>query len=358
MPQKSVALPRIVITTGDPAGIGPEIAVRLLASLRQQAPNRAADCQLILIGDATLLKAQAAAFAPELRLHVSAPFEVPQSKLGNEVVLLWHTPVHTVMRPGVLDPRNAAYVLKTLDIAIAACSQGYADAMVTCPIAKSVINDAAIENLGFFQGHTEYLAKKTATPQVVMLLAGRTYQGTMLRVALATTHLPLKEVSAALTCVGLAQTLQILHTDLREKFGIATPCIGVCGLNPHAGESGHLGTEEIEVIAPVIKSLQAAGMDVRGPYPADTIFAPHRLKNLDCVLAIFHDQGLPVLKYATFGNGINVTLGLPLIRTSVDHGVALDLAGKGLADIGSLREALFVAIEMVQARVPRVVLEK
>jgi len=342
--------PRIVITTGEPAGIGPEIALRLLADLKRHPSNLKADCQIVLIGDAHFLKSQAASVAPELLFQVTPPFQGLADLLPKEVVCVWNTPVHTRVQPGVLDPANAPYVLNTLDIAIDACMQGYAHAMVTCPIAKSVINDAAVKNLGLFQGHTEYLAKKTDTSSVVMMLAGRTQEGAMLRVALATTHLPLKEVASALSCSSLTQTLEILHKELREKFNIAQPRIGVCGLNPHAGESGHLGKEEIQIILPVLQSLQAAGMDVRGPYPADTIFVPHRLQNLDCVLAMYHDQGLPVLKYATFGHGINVTLGLPIVRTSVDHGVALDLAGKAKADIDSLREALFVAIEMAQAQ--------
>lgn len=342
--------PKILITTGEPAGIGPEIALRLLADLQRHPSPLKADGQIVLIGDAHFLKSQAANFAPELLLQATRPFEGLPDNIPKEAVCVWNTPIHTRVHPGVLDPANASYVLNTLDIAIAACMQGYAQAIVTCPIAKGVINDAAVKNLGFFQGHTEYFAKKTNTPLVVMMLAGRTQEGTTLRVALATTHLPLKEVASALSYSSLTQTLEILHKELREKFNIAKPRIGVCGLNPHAGESGHLGNEETLTIVPVLQSLKAAGMEVSGPYPADTIFVPHRLQNLDCVLAMYHDQGLPVLKYATFGHGINVTLGLPIVRTSVDHGVALDIAGKGKADIGSLREALFVATEMAQAQ--------
>ncbi len=330
---------RILITTGEPAGVGPEIAVRLLAQLSK---DELAASKIALVGDATLLKAQAAAHAPGLKLAVGRPFDEL-----TESFTIWHVSLEAAAQPGRLNPANAAYVLETLDIATVACQRGDADAMVTCPISKSVINDAAIKGLGFFQGHTEYLAAKTRTEQVVMMLAGGTHDGSLLRVALATTHLPLKEVPRSLTVAGLLQTLRILDADLRSKFGIKAPRIGVCGLNPHAGESGHLGREEIDVIGPALLKARAIDIDARGPYPADTVFAPQVLQGLDCVLAMYHDQGLPTLKYATFGKGINVTLGLPVIRTSVDHGTALDIAGKGVADVGSLHEALRVAVQMV-----------
>ncbi|HSQ09426.1 MAG TPA: 4-hydroxythreonine-4-phosphate dehydrogenase PdxA, partial [Burkholderiaceae bacterium] len=224
---------------------------------------------------------------------------------------------------------------------------GRYDAIVTAPVQKSVINDAGIP----FSGHTEYLAERTSTAQVVMMLAGATPHGP-LRVALATTHLPLARVSAALSIDTLAGTLRILDHDLRRRFGLAHPRIAVAGLNPHAGEAGHLGREEIEVITPAIERVRGEGIDARGPLPADTLFTPAQLQHCDAVLAMFHDQGLPVLKYATFGQGVNITLGLPFVRTSVDHGTALDLAGTGRAHAGSLRVALELAIELVGRQRP------
>jgi 4-hydroxythreonine-4-phosphate dehydrogenase len=251
--------------------------------------------------------------------------------------------------PGQLDANNGRAVLATLDLAVEGCRAGWFDAIVTAPLQKSTINDAGIA----FSGHTEYLAEKTGTPKVVMMLAGSPGPDQpYLRVALATTHLPLKDVPAALTRETLDQVLDILHADLRGKFGIKAPRILVTGLNPHAGENGYLGREEIDVIAPALESAQARGIDARGPYPADTLFQPKYLQDADAVLAMYHDQGLPVLKHATFGRGVNITLGLPLIRTSVDHGTALDLAaqGLGLADCGSMEEAIRVALSMVRAQ--------
>jgi 4-hydroxythreonine-4-phosphate dehydrogenase len=244
---------------------------------------------------------------------------------------------------GRLETANARYVLALLDAALEGCASGRFDAIVTAPVHKGVINDAGIP----FTGHTEYLAERTGAPLPVMMLAGGG-----LRVALATTHLPLAAVSAALTAERLAAVLRILDTDLRGKFGIAAPRILVCGLNPHAGEGGHLGREEIEVIEPTLRALQSEGLRLTGPVPADTAFLPERLAGHDAVLAMYHDQGLPVLKRAAFGHGVNVTLGLPVIRTSVDHGTALDLAGSGRADPGSLREALRLAVELCTARRP------
>jgi 4-hydroxythreonine-4-phosphate dehydrogenase len=240
-------------------------------------------------------------------------------------------------------------VLETLDAAIEGVQAGWFEAIVTAPLQKSTINDAGIP----FSGHTEYLADKTGTPKVVMMLAGDPGHGQpYLRVALATTHLPLKDVAAAITQDGLAQVLDILQHDLKTKFGIAAPRILVTGLNPHAGENGYLGREEIDVIEPALQAARSRGVDARGPYPADTLFQQKYLQDADCVLAMYHDQGLPVLKHATFGRGVNITLGLPLIRTSVDHGTALDLAaqGPGLADCGSMEEAIRVAMHMVAAR--------
>jgi 4-hydroxythreonine-4-phosphate dehydrogenase len=246
-------------------------------------------------------------------------------------------PLAAPVKPGVLDAANARHVLAMLDRALDGCMSGEFAAMVTAPVQKSVLNDAGIA----FTGHTEYLADRTKTPQVVMLLAGGG-----LRVALATTHLSLAQVPAAITQPLLHSVLRILEADLRRRFGIANPRILVAGLNPHAGESGYLGREEIEVITPVIAGLRATGMRLEGPFPADTLFTPRVLAQGDAVLAMYHDQGLPVLKHAAFGEAVNVTLGLPIIRTSVDHGTALDRAGTGDVDAGSLRAAIALAFEM------------
>ncbi|TFW10152.1 4-hydroxythreonine-4-phosphate dehydrogenase PdxA, partial [Oxalobacteraceae bacterium OM1] len=261
---------------------------------------------------------------------------------GPDQLAVIDCPVEAPVVPGKLDARNGHAVLQTLDVAIEGALGKRFDAIVTAPLQKSTINDAGVP----FSGHTEYLAEKTATPQVVMMLAGGE---PLLRVALATTHLPLKDVSAAITFDSLARTLDIVHADLRSKFGIAQPRILVTGLNPHAGENGYLGREEIEVITPVLQAAQARGIDARGPYPADTLFQPKYLQDADCVLAMYHDQ---VLKHASFGRGVNITLGLPIIRTSVDHGTALDLAAAGIgrADDGSMRVAIQVALDMAAAR--------
>jgi 4-hydroxythreonine-4-phosphate dehydrogenase len=313
--------PRIAITTGEPAGIGPEIAAIAAAD--------ALDADLVLIGDEALLATRANA--------VGAPWPARST--------VHHVPLAAAARPGHLDVRNAAYVLATLDHAIDGALAGRYDAIVTAPVQKSVINDAGVA----FTGHTEYLAARAKVPQVVMMLAGDTAHGP-LRVALATTHLPLAEVPRALTVDGLVQVMQVLVHDLKQHFGIAQPRIAVTGLNPHAGEGGHLGREEIEVIAPAIARLRSAGHAVDGPLPADTLFVPSLVRRYDAVLAMFHDQGLPVLKYATFGHGINITLGLPFIRTSVDHGTALDIAGTGRADAGSMRAALALAVQLAARR--------
>jgi 4-hydroxythreonine-4-phosphate dehydrogenase len=251
-----------------------------------------------------------------------------------------HVPLARPRVPGRLDPANSAYVLAVLDRAIDGCLRGEYQAMVTAPVQKSVINDAGIS----FTGHTEYLAERAKAPHVVMMLVGGG-----LRVALATTHLPLAAVPGAVTRDSLRATLRVLHHDLKERFRIPRPRILVSGLNPHSGESGHLGTEDRDVIAPAIAEAAGAGIDAGGPIPADTLFVPERLKGVDAVLAMYHDQGLPVLKYASFGRGVNVTLGLPFVRTSVDHGTALDLAGTGRADPGSLAEALQLAIELASS---------
>ena len=248
-----------------------------------------------------------------------------------------HVPLAQPRVPGRLDPANSRYVLAVLERALAGCLSGEYHAMVTAPVQKSVINDAGIA----FTGHTEFLAEKARAEHVVMMLVGGG-----LRVALATTHLPLAEVPRAITRELITKSLKVLDRDLRARFGIRRPRILVAGLNPHSGESGHLGREDLEIIAPAIK---ASGVDAAGPIPADTLFVPERLKQADAVLAMYHDQGLPVLKYASFGRGVNVTLGLPFVRTSVDHGTALDLAGTGKADPGSLIEAVKLAIELASA---------
>jgi 4-hydroxythreonine-4-phosphate dehydrogenase len=336
--------PLIALTTGEPAGIGPDLAVRLAA---RPAARRGA--RLLLVGDRAMLAQRASRLGLRLSLR---EFDAARPPAAGVQVL--HVPLAHSAKPGRLDQRNAAYVLGTLDAALALCVAGHAGALVTAPVHKGVINDAGIP----FTGHTEYLADHTGTPRVVMMLAGGEASPGMagpLRVALATTHLALAAVPQALTRESLRATLVILHADLRSKFGIARPRILVAGLNPHAGESGHLGREEIEVITPVIEALKKQGMQLTGPLPADTLFTPRLLAHADAVLAMYHDQGLPVLKYATFGQGINITLGLPIIRTSVDHGTALDLAATAAkargADAGSLIEAFRLAVQLaVNAR--------
>ena len=323
-------LPVIAVTSGEPAGVGPELCLRLL--------ERDFPARLVILADRQLLKARSGAVglsSDRLKLRDWAS-ELPPER---GVVDILHQPLVAPSNPGQLDPANANYVLGLLDRALDGCRSGEFAAMVTAPVHKGVINDAGV----YFTGHTEYLAERTNTPRVVMMLAG-----SKLKVALATTHLPLKDVPAAITQESLEATLRILHADMRSKYGLADPRILVAGLNPHAGEGGYLGMEEIEVITPVLERLRGEGMRLLGPLPADTMFTPPMLEQGDCVLAMYHDQGLTALKYASFGNGINVTLGLPIIRTSVDHGTALELAGTGRADPGSLFVAVEQAIAMAQ----------
>ena len=327
-------LPRIAVTSGEPAGIGPELCLRLAASDGPAQP--------VILGDRDLLAGRAEAIG----LNVAFRDFCPENPVDRDRLDILHMPLTAAARAGELNPANGAYVLALLDRALAGCNSGEFAAMVTAPVHKGVINDAGVH----FIGHTEYLAEKTGTPLVVMMLAGNTERGP-LRVALATTHLPLKEVPAAITADVLERTVRILHADLRDKYGLAEPRILVAGLNPHAGEGGYLGMEEIEVIAPVLEKLRSEGMQLSGPHPADTMFTPPMLARGDAVLAMYHDQGLTALKYATFGHGINVTLGLPIIRTSVDHGTALELAGSGRADPGSLFEAMAEAARMAARRV-------
>ena len=323
--------PRIAVTSGEPAGIGPELCLHLAAHPGEAHP--------VVLADRNLLAERAARLGLPVILR---DYQPANAALAGTLDVL-HVPLAKPAVPGCLDAANGAYVLALLDRALAGCVAGEFAAMATAPVHKGVINQAGVP----FTGHTEYLAEKTATPLVVMMLAGDTPRGP-LRVALATTHLPLKDVPAAITPEVLEQTLRILHADLRGKYGIAVPRILVAGLNPHAGEGGYLGREEIEVITPVLEKLRAEGMQLSGPHPADTMFTPPVLAGGDAVLAMFHDQGLTALKYATFGHGINVTLGLPIIRTSVDHGTALELAGTGRADPGSLFEAVAEAARMAQ----------
>jgi 4-hydroxythreonine-4-phosphate dehydrogenase len=338
------ARPTLAVTVGEPAGIGPEIAIRAAWALRGRA-------RCVLVGDAAFLSMTASMIDSSMRLSAVSTLALRHSGLphfGPDVIPVVDVPLEAFVEPGKLDADNGRAVLATLDLAIEGVGAGWFDAIVTAPLQKSTINDAGVA----FSGHTEYLAEKTGTPKVVMMLAGSPGENQpYLRVALATTHLPLKDVPAALTRETLTQVLDILHADLRTKFGIAAPRILVTGLNPHAGENGYLGREEIDVIEPVLEDARARGIDARGPYPADTLFQQKYLQDADAVLAMYHDQGLPVLKHATFGRGVNITLGLPLIRTSVDHGTALDLAarGFGLADSGSMEEAISVAVSMVEA---------
>jgi len=336
--------PTLALTVGEPAGIGPEISIRAAWALREVA-----NC--VLVGDAAFLALTASLVDPSIRLSALSVQALKNGGLphfGRDRIAVVDVPLAAHVVPGTLDPENGRAVLATLDLAVAGVQAGWFDAIVTAPLQKSTINQAGVA----FSGHTEYLAEKTGTPRVVMMLAGQPSGGQpYLRVALATTHLPLRDVPGAITQEGLGQVLDILYHDLRAKFGIAAPRILVTGLNPHAGENGYLGREEIEVIEPALAAARARGIDARGPYPADTLFQPKYLQDADCVLAMYHDQGLPVLKHATFGRGINVTLGLPLIRTSVDHGTALDLAAQGLghADCGSMEEAIRAAMHMVTA---------
>ncbi|HEX5342318.1 MAG TPA: 4-hydroxythreonine-4-phosphate dehydrogenase PdxA [Duganella sp.] len=339
--------PAIAVTVGEPAGIGPEISLRAAWARRHEV-----NC--VLLGDAAFLAMTAHEIDPEIKVSALSLMAVRNGGLphfGPDRISVIDVPLAAHVVPGKLDKENGRAVLDTLDAAVEGVRAGWFEAVVTAPLQKSTINDAGVK----FSGHTEYFAEKTGTPQVVMMLAGPQalegpLRGAQLRVALATTHLPLKDVPAALTQDGLAQVLDIIDADLRNKFGIAAPRILVCGLNPHAGENGYLGREEIDTITPAIAAAQARGIDARGPYPADTLFQPKYLQDADCVLAMYHDQGLPVLKYATFGNGVNITLGLPLIRTSVDHGTALDLAEKGpglsKADSGSMEQAISAALAM------------
>ena len=323
-------LPRLILTSGEPAGIGPDLCIALAAERW--------DCDLVIAADRNLLEQRARQLGRSIAFSNYDSAHAPAAHRAGSLRVL-HIPAATASRAGVLDTANARYVLQLLDRAADGCMSGEFAAMVTAPVQKSVINDAGVA----FTGHTEYLAERTGGAHPVMMLVTGT-----LRVALLTTHLPFAKVSEAVTGERLQRVLPIVEHDLRERFGIASPRILVCGLNPHAGESGHLGREEIEVIGPALDALRARGMRLIGPAPADTAFTPRSLEGVDAVLALYHDQGLPVIKYAGFGDAVNVTLGLPIIRTSVDHGTALDLAGTGRADAGSLKAALALALSLAQ----------
>lgn len=324
---------RFALTPGEPAGIGPDLCL-LLA--REQQPHT-----LIAVANAEMLQARARTLGLDTSITTCTAEQWPSQPAAAGELYVWDTPLSAAVEPGTLNKANGAYVLETLQRAGTGCINGDFAGMITAPVHKGVINEAGVP----FSGHTEFLAELTGTEQVVMMLAT---QG--LRVALVTTHLPLRDVADAITDERLTRVTRILHNDLQNKFGIANPRILVCGLNPHAGEGGHLGREEIDIIEPCLERLRQEGMNLIGPLPADTLFTPKHLEHCDAVLSMYHDQGLPVLKYKGFGAAVNVTLGLPIIRTSVDHGTALDLAGSGKIDTGSLKVALETAYQMAESQ--------
>ena len=319
---------RLLVTAGEPAGIGPELCLQLAGNW----PNT----EIVVVADQNLLAQRAKQLSLTVECKAIDPTQQPTESASKELKV-WHHPLNREAVAGQLDVTNSAYVLATLDSACDACLAGQAHAMITAPIHKAVINDSGIA----FSGHTEYLQQRCQRDKVVMMLACD-----KMRVALATTHLPLQDVPAAITPDSLSQVVHILHQELTSKFDTTNPCIYVCGLNPHAGEDGHLGREELDIIIPTLAKLRQQGINLIGPLPADTLFNPSNLAKADCVLAMYHDQGLPVLKYAGFGAAVNITLGLPIIRTSVDHGTALDLAGSGKASASSLLEAVRQAQSM------------
>lgn len=320
---------RVVITPGEPAGIGPDLVVQLA--------QRSWPVELVVCADATLLQDRAKLLGLPLQL---LPYDAGQQPFPQKAgtLTLLSVPLRAPVVPGQLSTENGHYVVDTLARACYGCINGEFAALITGPVHKGVINEAGIP----FTGHTEFFEERSHSPKVVMMLATEA-----MRVALVTTHLPIKAIPDAITPELLREIIAILHHDLQTKFGIAQPHVLVCGLNPHAGEGGHMGTEEIDTIIPVLEEMRAQGMNLSGPLPADTLFQPKYLDNADAVLAMYHDQGLPVLKYQGFGRGVNITLGLPFIRTSVDHGTALDLAGQGKADVGSFITALNLAIKMI-----------
>ena len=318
----------LAVTPGEPAGVGPDLLIQLI--------QEAQPCELVAYASPQLMLERAHLLGLPLRLREPNGQPLSGGELAIEPIYLPH---HAT--PGQLNAGNAHYVLDALATAARDCQSGKVHGLVTGPVNKAIINEAGIP----FSGHTEFLAELTNAPQVVMMLAT---QG--LRVALVTTHLPLRQVATSITEERVTSVTRILHNDLITRFGLPTPRILVCGLNPHAGEGGHLGREEIDIITPALTTLQASGIDAKGPFPADTVFTPGVLSSGDVVLAMYHDQGLPVLKYQGFGHAVNVTLGLPIIRTSVDHGTALDLAGTGRGDFGSLRCAITTALSMARCQ--------
>lgn len=321
------SIPHLVVTAGEPAGIGPDLCV--------QIAQRSLPCRLTVIADRDVLDQRAEKLGLPLQfVEGAANTRIHQSGYLH----VQHVPVKKPVAAGRLDVNNAAYVLETLRLAVENCLTGKADAMVTAPVHKGVISESG----SLFSGHTEYLSELTDSHAVMMLAGGG------MRVTLATTHLPLKDVPAAITPERLEQKLRIIHHDLVTRFAIKNPRIAVAGLNPHAGESGHLGREEIDVIIPVLEKLRLEGMNLLGPLPADTMFNLPRLKEYDCIFVMYHDQGLPVLKHASFGQGVNISLGMPIIRTSVDHGTALELAGTGQADTGSMNTAIETALMLIE----------
>jgi len=324
-------IPRIALTPGEPAGIGPDLCIQL--AQQQQS------CEIVIIADPALLTLRAA----QLRLNISIKiFSAAEQSQINQAGVITVLPVQ-LQEPvscGQLNINNSAYVIETIRLATQGCLDGLFNAMVTAPVHKGIINDANIP----FSGHTEFIADITGGHPVMMLATSG------LRVALVTTHLPLSEVSAAITEDRLQKVIRLLDRDLKHHFSLPNPKILVCGLNPHAGENGHLGREEIEIIEPTLNNLRQQGINLIGPLPADTLFTDKYLQSADAVLAMYHDQGLPVLKYKGFGQAVNITLGLPIIRTSVDHGTALDLAGTAKADLGSLKFAVKTAIEMLKSK--------
>jgi len=321
--------PVLALTPGEPAGIGPDLCLQTVTGISK--------ARLIIFADPGLLEQRCQLLGIEPQINQLTLKEIHTNYVPGAVNVI---PVDLMVKaqPGVLNKDNASYVLKTLKAAVKACTSGYCDALVTAPVHKGIINDAGIS----FSGHTEFLAEMTGGDPVMMLACPG------LRVALATTHLPLQDISAAITTETIERVVRATHLDLKNRFGIVHPAIYVCGLNPHAGENGHLGTEEIDTIIPTLEKLRGEGINLTGPLPADTIFTPKYMEQADVILAMYHDQGLPVLKHMGFGQAVNITLGLPLIRTSVDHGTALELAGSGKADNGSLKMAIDTAIEMVQ----------
>ncbi|MCF6217302.1 MAG: 4-hydroxythreonine-4-phosphate dehydrogenase PdxA [Gammaproteobacteria bacterium] len=322
---------RLLITPGEPAGIGPDLAIGLA-----EKPNNA---ELVLVADPALIEQRALLLGKNIKLQLIEPAQPPQPNIPG-VLKVIPVQLQAAVVAGQLNSHNGRYVLACLDKAVAALKAGYPAALVTGPVHKGIINQAGIP----FSGHTEYLTEITSAQEPVMMLAT---EG--LRVALLTTHLPLAKVAQQVTPQRLELIIRILQRDLQQRFGIKNPKIAVCGLNPHAGEDGHLGREELDIMIPVMEKLKNEGVALRGPLPADTLFIPKHLEWADVVLAMYHDQGLPVLKYRGFGRAVNVTLGLPIIRTSVDHGTALELAATGKAEGGSLDYAIQVALEMVEA---------